>query len=45
LHLPISSAALYLPKFSYIFLNSRKITGTSAIFVIYCKKIRKTKGR
>jgi hypothetical protein len=37
--------AAFLLKFSYIFLNSRKFTGISAIFVIYCKKIRKTKGR
>jgi len=37
-------AALLL-KLSYIFLNSRKFTGISVIFVIYCKKIRKIKGR
>jgi len=37
--------AAFLLKFSYIFLNSRKFTGISAIFVIYCKKIRKIKGR
>jgi len=37
-------AALLL-KFSYIFLNLMEFTGTSAIFVIYCRKIRKTNGR
>jgi VIT1/CCC1 family predicted Fe2+/Mn2+ transporter len=37
--------SVLFPVISYIFLNSGKITGTSAIFVIYCKKIRKNEGR